>query len=128
MSVIYYYYYLFYKKVLKDTDPHMLTIMALSASEAFAVAGTLQLLSIRFFCFSPSVWLMFSSTPFFLTMNYLLFYKSGRYKTLLKEKPKFLASNIASIILTGVFFLITASFIFWGPIYAKDLLQEYCGR
>jgi uncharacterized membrane protein len=65
MSVIYYYYYLFYKKVLKDTDPHMLTIMALSASEAFAVAGTLQLLLIRFFCFSPSVWLMFSSTPFF---------------------------------------------------------------
>ena len=106
----------------------MFTIMALSASEGFGVSGALQLLSIRFFCFSPSVWLLFSSIPFFLILNYLGFYKSERYKTLLKGKPKFMASDIASIMLTALFFLVTASFIFLGPIYAKDLLKDHCGR
>lgn len=127
MDVIYYYYYLFYKQILKDNEPNMLTIMALSASYSFPVAMILQIITIKN-CIVVDTWLMFLFVPFFILINYLYFIRSGRYKIILEKKPKILNSNLFSVFFVVLFFLITISFMFWGPIYAKELLLSHCGR
>lgn len=127
MNVIYYYYFLFYAKVLKDDEPHLLTTMALSASEGFALSVTLSILLIKFFCFEMTNFLMFLPTCLFLLFNYFFFYKSGKAIEITKEKPMFFLNHKLSVIITLLFFIITLSFMFWGPIYTKYLLETYCG-
>jgi hypothetical protein len=128
MDVIYYYYYLFYCKIVKDDDPHLLTTLALSASEGFALAVSLNIVLIRFFCYQMTKLMMFLPICLFLLFNYFYFNKSGRAKKLVKEKPMFFLNHKLSIIITLLFFMITFSFLFWGGIYTKSLLEFHCGK
>jgi len=49
-KVIYYYYYLFYSRILREDDPHIVTTFALSVSEVFFVMYLIDLIWIKFFC------------------------------------------------------------------------------
>ncbi|ELR68001.1 hypothetical protein C900_01281 [Fulvivirga imtechensis AK7] len=124
MSVLYNYYYLFYSKILKDNEPHMYTIMALSASEAFVLIGIVEILMINFYCYSIGKWVMLGIVAFCIGANYFIFHKTGKAKEIIRNNPKFFNNHKLSIVLTIAFFLITLSFIFWGPIYTKYLLNQ----
>lgn len=124
MEVFYYYYYLFYSKILKDSEPHLLTILALSASEAFATIGLLDILFIKTYCFPVGKWAMIFIVLLFVLFNYIVFFKSGRSQKIVKLKPKFFNNHRLSILLTFMFFIITISFIYWGPIFTNELLDN----
>jgi hypothetical protein len=126
MNLLYYYYFLFYTKVLPDNEPHATTVFTLSLSEAFLINGVIQILIAHLFCMSFGKWQMITIFLLIIGVNYLLFSKSGKAKEIVKLKPKIFNSNKLSIFIVVLFFVITASFLFWEPIYVKQILEEHC--
>ncbi|MDN3675581.1 hypothetical protein QWY99_21345 [Flavobacterium branchiarum] len=127
MKTIYYYYYLFYIKISKDDEPYATTVFALSMSEGFVINFILNIISIHQYCYLIDKWIMIIVQLVVLIINYLFFNKSGKAIEITKEKPMFFFNHKLSVITTLLFFIITLSFMFWGPIYTKYLLETYCG-
>ncbi len=123
LNVLYYNYFLFYKKILKETEPHFATVVALSAGESFIINGILDLISLKCFCFLIPVWIQFGITILIIYCNYLLFHRNGKVKKIIISKPTIGNSKGLSIAITLIFFLATTSWLFWGPIYGKYLLS-----
>lgn len=126
MQTIFFYYYLFYTKVIKDDEPYATTVFALSMSEGFLINFLIQFLFAYFYCILLNIWIMVVVQLLIILINYLYFNKSGRVKKIVKLKPMFFLNHNLSIILTVLFFVITVSFIFWGPIYFKTFLEVNC--
>lgn len=126
MDVIYYNYYLFYKKILNDNEPHLLTTMALSASEAIGLNISLNFLMIKLFCYKIPAFIMISIVVGLVIINAIYFHKTGRAKRIVDDKPAFFSNGKLSAFLTAIFFLFTLSLIFWGSHYAKYLLECNC--
>ena len=122
MNVFYYYYYLFYTKVLPDNQPHSTVIFTLSFSLSLFVNGVLSLIAAHLKSYVISNYVMVGIFVAIMVINYFVFYRTGKGKRLIKEKPKFFNSHKLSILLTLIFFLITTSLLFLGPIYIKNLL------
>jgi len=114
--------------VLKDDEPHLLTTLALSASEGFALSVSLSIILIKFFCFEMTKTLMFLPICMFLIFNFFYFNKSGRASKIVKEKPMFFSNHKLSTIIVLLFFIVTLSFLFWGAFYTKYLLEVNCGK
>jgi uncharacterized membrane protein len=126
IKVFYYYYFLFYSRVLKDNEPHLLTTLALSASEGFLINGILQISLARFFCISIDKWPMIGILVLLIGANYLYYHRTGKAKEIVKTKPMFYSNRELSVTLTLLFFIVTLSFLFWEPIYIKQIMEEYC--
>lgn len=126
MNVIYYYYFLFYTKILKEDEPYATTVFALSVSQGFVVNVIINLIIINKFCISLNEWIMIMFQLIILLLNYLYFNKSKLARKIIKQKPMFFGHNLLSIIITILFFIVTLSFMFWGPIYSKYLLRTHC--
>ncbi len=123
MNVIYYYYYLFYSKILKDSEPHLLTTLVLSFSQSLLVNGVLEISIANIFCIYISKWPMLIVLLLLIGVNYVYYHRTGKAKEIVKNKPMFFSSHRLSIIITLLFFIITASFLFWEPIYVKQILD-----
>lgn len=124
MNVLYYYYFLFYTKILPDDEPHATTIFTLSLSESFLINVIIDILISYFYCTFISKWTMIVITLFIMVINYFLFYRTGKAKNIIKLKPKIFNSNSLSIVFVILFFIITSSFLFWGPILVKQILAN----
>jgi hypothetical protein len=126
MNVFYYYYYSFYKNFLKDDEPHMLTTLALSASEGLMINGLIQISLARLFCIHTNSVIMIGIVLFLIIINYIYYHRSGRAIDIIKNKPMFFSNNVISALITILFFIITSSFMFWEPIYVKQLMDMHC--
>lgn len=124
MNVIYYYYYLFYKTLVRDSQPHLLARLAISASEAFFIVGVINFMSIKIRCAGLSTLTMFGTMLIIAGINHFVMHKSGKDLEIVKAKPKFFNNNRISIFMVILFFLATTSFMFWGPIYGNYLLSK----
>lgn len=124
MKTIYYYYYLFYSKKLNENSPHRTTLLSLSACEGFLISGIIQLFFAHFYCVSIGKWVMLSICVIMILLNYLYFEKSGLAKEIIKIKPLLLKSPKISVVMTILFFMLSISIIFWGPICVKELLNN----
>ena len=125
MNVLYYYYYLFYTRVLPDDEPHATVIFTLSFSESLLVNYSIDLVGAHLFCkFLLGKWSMIIIFVMIMVVNYLIYHKTGKNKKVVENKPKFFNSNIASIAITGVFFLITTSFLFWMADYLMYVIDQ----
>lgn len=124
MNVFYYYYYLFYTKVLPDNQPHSTVVFTLSFSLSLLVNGLLSIIAASVANYNMSNYIMAGLFVMIIVVNYLVFYRSGKGKRLVKEKPKFYNNHKLSILLTFMFFLITTSYLFWGPILLKSILAK----
>ena len=122
MKVFYYYYYLFYTRVIPDSQPHSTVIFTLSFSLSILVNGILSIIAAYVANYNMSNFIMIGIFVVIMVINYLMFYRSGKGKRLVKEKPKFNGSHKLSVLLTFVFFLITTSYLFFGPILIKSIL------
>jgi hydrogenase-4 membrane subunit HyfE len=123
LKVFYYNYYCFYKKIIKDPNPHLATVLSLSASEGLLINGTIDIFAIKWYCYQIPVWIQFSVVLILVLANYLTFQKNGKAKKIIREKPNF-GNKLFSITITWIFFLTTASWLFWGSIYGKYLLEQ----
>ena len=124
IDVLYYNYYLFYKKVVKESEPHATTNFVLSFSESLIINCILDFISIKRYCRGFGTWPMFLVTILIIGINYLIFQKSGRSRRIVKEKPNLWGSYVFSKAVSLSFFFITGSWLFWWPIYSRDILDR----
>lgn len=124
LKVFYYYYYFFYRKIIRDPEPHFATVLALSFSEALAINGIMDIIAIKYYCYQIKVWIFVLIVGLIIFLNYLIFHRTDRANQVIKSNPNILNSKVLSIIITILFFLITVSWLFWGPIYGKYLLEQ----
>lgn len=127
MNIIYYYCYLFYTKVIPDNQPHSTVIFSLSLMESFIINGLISSISIVFFCYDISKWMMIGVLIALLLMNYQFYYKSQKMYDIVSAKPKFFNNNLVSVIICIAFFIFSLSTIIMAPFYVKYLLENYCG-
>lgn len=124
IQVLYYQYFLFYTRVLKEDQPHFTTYFALSASEGFLINAIIDIISLKYFCYNVNKWSMIVLFLIILGLNYWYFGMLGKGKEIIKKKPLYFGNSQLSIICTILFFLISVSWLFWGPIYGKYLLEN----
>jgi hypothetical protein len=124
LNVLYYHYFLFYKKVIKDPEPHFATVLSLSCSEALLLNGAADTMALKFYCYEIEVILQFFLAILIMLFNYQLLHRSGRAHSIIKNKPSIAGNRLLSIIVTVLFFIVTTSWLFWGPVYGKYLLSQ----
>ena len=125
LSVFYYYYFVFYSKVIKDNEPHLLTTMALSFSEALLVNYSIMFIGAHVFCkYIITKWVMIGVIVAMNALNYKLLHRSGKAERIVLARPKILNSHRVSILLTILFFMVTISFLFWGSDYAYGIISR----
>lgn len=123
MKFIYFGYYRFYRSVLKDNEPHLLTTLALSASIWFVLQFLVRLVFINQTCNSPEkLWVLLILLVIVL-FNYIYFHRSGLARKIVDERPMIFGNRVLGNLAVLLFFLITLSFMFWGPIVTKELLE-----
>ena len=121
-EILYYYYFAFYLKV--DKEPHSMTVFALSFSEALLINFVAQMISIHFYCYLIATWQMISIFALVLILNYFLFIRSGTSRKIVKSQPLIIFNKTFTKIFVILFFIVTISFLFWGPILTKSMLAN----
>lgn len=122
-NVFYFYYYLFYKSILKDEQPLFTTMFTFSFSISLLINGIVNIVLAHAFSKYLSEWGMISVFVAVLALSYFYYYKKDKATDIIKNKPKFFNSNMVSILLTILFFVLTSSFLFWEPIYSKGIID-----
>ncbi|MBM0659996.1 hypothetical protein [Capnocytophaga genosp. AHN8471] len=125
MNVLYYYIYLFNVKFLPYTFPDLNTVWILGSLFALIVNSSLNMGLAYFFGYTLGRFQILSITILLMIFFHFKYDRSGRGKRIVKkEKPKFLGSNIASIILTILFFLISISFFLFSEDVVREILEK----
>ena len=124
MNVLYYYYFLFYKKTIKDSEPHLATVLALSCSEGLLINGIADIIALKWYCYEIKVWVQFIGVFVIICCNYLVYHRTENAKEIIRIKPCIGRNRTLSIAITWLFFLLTTSWLFCGPIYGKYLLSK----
>lgn len=123
MKTIYYYYYLFYKNILKDTEPHLLTIFALSFTEILFFYSVLEIFLAIMFCYfiTRAEWIVMCII--ITAINFLYFHSKGKGKQIVKLKPTIFSRAIFSAIFSAMVFLISFMlFMFSGTLVHNYML------
>ena len=125
MNVLYYYIYLFNVKFLPYTFSDLNTVWILGSLFALIVNSSLNMGLAYFFGYTLGRFQILSIIILLAIFFHFKYDRSGRGKRIVKkEKPKFLGSNIASIILTILFFLISISFFLFSEDVVKEILEK----
>lgn len=122
-NVFYFYYYLFYKKILKDKQPIFTTTFTFSFSISLLVNGIINIILAHAVGKYFDKWSMISVFLGFLALSYFYYYRKDKATEVIRSKPKIFNSNVLSILLTILFFILTASFLFWEPVYSKNIID-----
>lgn len=123
-KVFYYYYYLFYTKVIPDEQPNATVIFALSFIQSLWINAIIDSLALAVFCYKVSKWIMIIIAVMLIGMNYWYFHKNNDVKEIVNSKPKFFNNHRLTIIIVLAFSIIGVSWMFWGSIFAKNILQN----
>jgi hypothetical protein len=125
LDVFYYYYYLFYSRILKDDEPHLLTTLALSASESFLIIYLIDTLGVYFFCkFLMTKLGMIGVAVTIPFINYLYYHRTERAIEIIRKEPKLFNNHEFSKYLTVIFFIVTVSFLFWMADYLLYVIDK----
>ena len=123
IKVFYYYYYLFYTKILPDDEPHATVIFTLSFTLASLINGVINIFLAQIVGYALGKWEMISIFLVIMIINYFVYFRTGRAKQVVKEQPMFFDNQKLSIVITAIFLIVCISFLFWSPIYVKNLLD-----
>lgn len=123
MNVFYYYYYLFYTKVLPDNQPHSTVIFTLSFTLSLIVNCIVNVAFAYVLNISLRKWEMIGIFALITALMYLAYYRTGKGKRIVKEKPKLFNSKVASITLTALLFLIGLLALFLQADITKNILE-----
>jgi len=124
MNVLYYYYYLFYQKVIKDNEPHLLATLVLSFSESLLLNGIAKITLAAAMCGNYGKWPALGVLLALIGINYLIYHKNGQSQEDCERETQVLRKSSALHGPYNVVFLITTSFLFWGSDFIKHLLTQ----
>lgn len=123
-KVYFYYYYLLYSRVIPDETPYSTSVFIFGITLSFLINGIVNTLGAILFCTWIGIYPMLGITILSLITSYLLCVKYGKGKKIVSEKPRFWGNHRLSIIIVLVSSLIAVSWLFWGPIYVRHLLDN----
>lgn len=123
MNVLYYYYYLFYKKIWKDNDPHLTTILSLSFILSLILNGIIDIILANFFSLYLNKFIRLGVLVIIIFLMHYLFKKEKREKVL-KEKPVIYDDKISKII-SIIFLVIGLFFHFFNADIVRYILQTH---
>lgn len=112
-DVMYYYYYVFYSSIYKETEPELTAKLSLAASESFLAIAVSSIVSAYFFCYKFGRPECIVIIVVILIINFSFILTSKREKEILVHQPTLFKSNTASVIIAWLFFIFTASILFW---------------
>lgn len=110
-----------------EVDTHFSTSLALAASETFLIFAIIETIALKYFCYNFNIFVMLGIAGGIAVLN-CLYYMRGRGKRIVEREPLYFGSKWLSIIGTLLFFIVTFSWMFWGPIYGKYLLEQCRGN
>jgi hypothetical protein len=121
---LFYYYYLCYDKIIYDVWPPQYTVIY---TFSFIVSWIMICPIDLFFAYSFHInifdkWIMIGIFLLILLLKYLYFIRTGRWKRIVEEKPKFRNSNKLSVIVTIAFTIFGLLLMFITPIITKEFL------
>ena len=124
LDTFYYYYFGVYRKIIKDPEPHFATVLSLGFSCSLLVNGIIDLVALKYYCYQVEVWVQFNILLLIIGILYFIYHKTGKAKKVVKTRQFLFNSSVASVIATLMFFLLTLSWLFWGPIYGRSILES----
>lgn len=120
-ELLYWSYFTFYRSVMKDNTPHLLTTLAVSTSEAMLVIPLCDYAMARFFCLGIGKPAMFTMLGVSLLLNYWYFHRRGRALRIVQipvERPQRVH------LLSGAFFIVSLAAFFEVPGIVHELLLK----
>ena len=123
-KVFFYYYYLLYTRVVPDYTPYSTSVFVFGILLSFLINGIVNVISASFFCMWIGKYPMLGIAVLSLIISYLLCAKYGKGEKIVSEKPRFWGSHRLSIMIVLVSSLAVVSWLFWGPIYTRNLLEN----
>ena len=124
LNILFFNYYLFYKRILKDENPVLTAIFTLSFSISLLLNGVVNVALAHCLKQYLSKWVMISIFLGVFVLNCFYFLKNSKTNEIVKDRPMFFNNIKISMLLTILFFLITASFLFWEPVYSKNIIES----
>ena len=112
-----------YTKVIPDDEPNATAIFCLGASFGFELLCVMYFF-LLFFCLEIGKYAYYFVAGFPIITLYFLYWRTGRYKKVLKQKPKFFNSHKKTKVIVGIFFIFTASALVWQPILIECLVED----
>ena len=110
IRVLYYYYYLFYKKIWKENNPHLATILSLSFMFSLFVNGFIDILVASTLGFSLTKFYKMGILIVITIIMHYTFLRNKRGEIIVsKEKPKYKNDFISKMI--SIMFFILAMFL-----------------
>ncbi len=122
IKTLYYYYYLFYKKILRDNEPHLLATLVLAFSFSLLLIMIINISMAYLFSKTLGHYEMIGINVLMIFILYLTLHRTGKAKEIVKEKPMFFKNHVLSILITFLFFAATSSYLFWGSICVGNIL------
>lgn len=122
MNMFYYYYYLFYTKILPDNQPHSTVVFSLSFIFSLILNGLINLTLAYTLGIALSRLEMFGILILIIILMYFSFYKNGRGKKIINEKPMIFNSMKLSILCSFLLFLLGMLFLFFEADFTRNLL------
>lgn len=124
IDTFYYYYFEFYRRIIKDPEPHFATVLGLGFSCSLLINGIIDLVALTYYCYQVQVWAQFSIALLIIAILYLTYHKTGKAKEVVRIRQLIFNNSRVSAIATLLFFLLTLSWLFWGGIYGKSILES----
>jgi len=126
LEVIYYQTYLFYSKILKEESPHFTTTWGVGIGFSFIIIFSLTMLQPFINCEGIEPLFFFGLALLIYFFFYKYFTLKNRRIEIVKKKPLLFRSEIFSMAVTILFFLLAISLMAIGPIVGKYLKELYC--
>lgn len=121
IELLYWSYFTFYRSVMKDNTPHLLTTLAVSTSEAMLVIPLCDYAAARFFCLGISKPAMFTMIGVSLLLNYWYFHSRGHALRIV-QIPVEQAQRVH--LLSAAFFISSLAAFIEVPGIVHELLQK----
>lgn len=119
--VLYWSYFTFYRSVMKDDTPHLLTTLAVGTSEAMLIIAISDYVMAKFSCHSISKPAMFLILGVALLLNYWYFHRLGHALKIVQERPQ----RARSVhLLSAAFFIVSLVAFFEMPGVVHDLIKR----
>jgi hypothetical protein len=119
INAIYYQYYSWYHNIIKSDTAELNAIVLISGNFAFLIIALFDLLATSFFDYKIQIWIILSIIGAALIYFLLYYYKSGKTKNIIIQKPLVFNNKAISIV-----FAILFIFISWGGLLTMIFILQ----
>jgi hypothetical protein len=124
MDVLFYYYYLCYKNIIPDVKPHFTAVWVMGITISFFITIPAYLFFIYRFHIVLDSWFFLCVIGVIISILYLYYLKTNKWKQIIKEKPMLNNSHKLSIVFTITFTVLGFAFLVIGAILGKKILDS----